>query len=137
MWPNAGLRRYKEAGEQIAGPVRRGRCRGVAVIYSVLIRTLKEGKTVEDFVNAWMPEKGFGIPTEVVIARGIENPQEVLTLGRSDLAVADIGAFLERVGPQESKRHDKIDAVIDKFVLRSFFEMEGRYDFTNAPQRLE
>jgi hypothetical protein len=43
---------------------------------SVLVRKLKPGKTVDDFVRAWYPEKGFGIghefdfSTDQTVARG-------------------------------------------------------------------
>ena len=31
---------------------------------AILIRKLKPGKTYEDFVEAWYPDKGFGIPVQ-------------------------------------------------------------------------
>jgi len=45
------------------------------VIVSILVRRLREGKTYEDFREAWLPEKGFGWPTRVVTAQRMDDPR--------------------------------------------------------------
>jgi hypothetical protein len=39
------------------------------IVISVLTRRLREGKSYEDFREAWLPEQGFGFPTRVATAR--------------------------------------------------------------------
>ena len=96
---------------------------------------LREGKTYADFRAAWKPEKGFGIPTRVVTAQGLEDPQEIVTIGFSELDPDDVPAYLERVGPQEKAkaRHDRIDEVIEPKMTRRFYIQVADDDLTNSP----
>jgi hypothetical protein len=101
------------------------------MIVSILLRRLKEGKTYEDFREAWLPDKAFGVPTRVVSAQGIEDPRDIVTIGFSDMSPEETQAFLERVGPQEKVRHDRIDDVIEGDVTRRFYVQVGDDDFTD------
>jgi hypothetical protein len=103
------------------------------MIISVLVRRLREGRTYDDFRAAWLPDKGFGVPTRVVSAVGLEDPREVITIGFSDFPESEIPAFLERVGPEESVRHDRIADVIEPEMTRSFYVQVADDDLTDAP----
>lgn len=50
------------------------------IVISVLTRRLREGKSDEDFREAWLPEQGFGFPTRVVSAQSVEDDREVITI---------------------------------------------------------
>jgi len=102
------------------------------MIISVLTRRLREGKTYADSRAAWKPEKGFGIPTRVVTGQGLEDRQEIVTIGFSELDPDDVPAFLERVGPQEKARHDRIDEVIEPEMTRGFYIQVADDDLTNS-----
>jgi hypothetical protein len=78
------------------------------MIISVLTRRLQEGRTLEDFRAAWERRGGFGVPTRVVTGQSLEDPREIVTIGFSDLEVFEIEAFLERVAPEEARRHDRM-----------------------------
>ncbi len=53
---------------------------------SVLARRLKPGKTYEDFVAAWYPDKGFGVPRRgPYLARSASDPIEILAIAFIDL----------------------------------------------------
>jgi hypothetical protein len=103
------------------------------VIVSVLIRRLREGKDYSDFRAAWLPDKGFGIPTRVVSGVGLEDPREIVTIGFSDLDPADVEDFLARVGPQEQLRHDRIEEVIEPGGTRGFYLQVADDDLTSTP----
>ena len=107
------------------------------IVISVLIRRLREGKTYEDFREAWLPEQGFGFPTRVVSAQRVDDDREVITIGFSELDEAEAEAQLQRIGPQEQRRHDKIDAVIEPEMTRRFYVQVADDDFTSAPVRDE
>ncbi len=62
------------------------------MIIGILARRLREGKTYEDFRQAWLPEKGFGVRTRVVSAQGLEDPREIVTVG------------FTAIGPRMSRR---------------------------------
>ena len=68
------------------------------MIVSILVRRLREGKTYEDFREAWLPEKGFGWPTRVVTAQRMDDPREVVTIGFSDIRAEPAEGLLELVG---------------------------------------
>jgi hypothetical protein len=79
------------------------------IVISLLTRRLRDGKTYEDFREAWLPEQGFGFPTRVVSAQSVEDDREVITIGFSELDEAEAEAQLQRIGPDQQRRHDKID----------------------------
>ena len=103
------------------------------MIVSVLIRRLREGKDYSDFRKAWLPDKGFGVPTRVVSAVGLEDPREVVTIGFSDLDPEQVDSFLERVGPQEQPRHDRLAEVIEPDGTRGFYIQVADDDLTDEP----
>ncbi len=101
------------------------------MLISVLVRRLKEGKTYADFREAWLPDTPFGVPTRVVSAQGLEDPQDIVTIGFSDMSPEEARAFLERAGPQEEIRHERIDELIDGDVTRHFYVQVADDDFTD------
>lgn len=103
----------------------------------VFVRTLKEGKTYQDFWEAWYPEAGFGVPSRVMSGEGILNEREVVTVGIVDVDVADLQQLGERVAAQEAKRHDRIGDVIESTEVRTFFTIEDDSDFSDLPKPVE
>ena len=103
------------------------------MIIGILTRRLREGKTYEDFREAWLPDKGFGVPTRVVSGQGLEDAREIVTIGFTDIAPEDVEGFLARVGDQESVRHDRIDEVIEPAMARAFYVQVSDDDLTEAP----
>ena len=73
-----------------------------------LVRRLKPGRTQEDFLREWYPDKGFGFPGQgPFLARNIAEPRELLTGGLVDLPDrASLDRELARVAasPAWSKR---------------------------------
>jgi hypothetical protein len=101
------------------------------VFISVLVRRLKPGKTYDDFVDAWYPDKGFGFPGRgPILARSVEDEREILAIGFIDLERDQLQATMERVAAQESVRHDRIADVIESTVLRGIYEIEDEFDFS-------
>jgi hypothetical protein len=102
------------------------------VFVSVLVRRLRPGKTYEDFLEAWYPDKGFGFPGRgPIIARNTEDDREILTLGFVDLPSRDrLREEGERVAKQEAVRHDRIDEVVESTSLRGIYEVLDEYDFS-------
>jgi hypothetical protein len=100
------------------------------IVISVLTRRLREGKTYEDFREAWLPDQGFGFPTRVVSAQRVDDQREVITIGFSELSEAEAETQLQRIGPQEERRHDRIDAVVEPEMTRLFYVQVAEDDFT-------
>ena len=100
------------------------------IVIAVLVRRLRQGKTYEDFREAWLPDQGFGFPTRVVSAQRVDDDREIITIGFSELDEAEAEAQLQRIGPQEQRRHDRIDAVIEPEMTRRFYVQVAEDDFT-------
>jgi hypothetical protein len=98
---------------------------------SVLVRRLKPGKTYEDFVDAWYPDKGFGFGGRgPILARNIEDEREIVAIAIMDLQRDELPATMERIGAQESVRHDRIAEVIESTALRGIYEIADEFDFS-------
>lgn len=126
------------------------------MIVSILIRRLREGKTYDDFREAWLPEKGFGWPTRVVTAQRLDDPREIVTIGFSDIEPEKAQALLDQVGIDPSgaerkepgteaaggdehmtevadvqlARRSRIDEVIEPGVTRAFYVQVADDDLT-------
>jgi hypothetical protein len=101
------------------------------VFISVLARRLKPGKTYEDFVDAWYPDKGFGFPGRgPILARNLDDDREIVAIGFMDLERDELPATMERVAAQESVRHDRIADVIESTALRGIYEIADEFDFS-------
>jgi hypothetical protein len=103
------------------------------IVVSVLVRRLREGKTYEDFREAWLPEAGFGFPTRVVSGQRVDDEREIVTIGFSEIDEAEAEAQLRRIGPQEERRHERIEEVVEPEMTRRFYVQVGNDDFTEAP----
>ncbi len=99
---------------------------------SVFVRRLRPGKTYEDFIAAWYPDKGFGIPTRgPFVSRNPADDREILVVAFVDLPdVASLEIGLSDVAAQEAVRHDRIDDVIESTTLRGIYELVDEFDFS-------
>ena len=98
---------------------------------AVFVRRLREGKTYEDFLEAWYPDKGFGFGGRgPITARSLTDEREILTIGFVDLASDELNDAMARVADQESVRHDRLDDVIESTELRALYEQLDEFDFS-------
>ncbi|WP_421722864.1 hypothetical protein [Bauldia sp.] len=99
---------------------------------AVLVRRLKPGKTYRDFVEAWYPDKGFGVGTTgPVVACNVHDDHEIIVTATIDVPdEASLKAILTRIADQEAIRHDRIAEVIESTTLRGFYEVTDTFDFS-------
>jgi hypothetical protein len=100
---------------------------------AVFVRRLREGKTYEDFLDAWYPDKGFGFGGRgPLTARSLEDEREILTVGFIDLPDrASLEGVMPRIAQQEAARHERIEAVIESTSLRAVYEQLDEFDFSS------
>ena len=99
---------------------------------AILIRKLKPGKTYEDFVEAWYPDKGFGISVQGPdLGVNVSDRSEIAAVAYLDIPDRPtLDEVLNRISEQEAARHARIGEVIDETTVRAIFEVTGRYDFS-------
>jgi hypothetical protein len=103
----------------------------------VFVRRLREGKSYNDFRDAWYPEAGFGVPSRVLSGPGLFDEREVVTVGFVDADANELEALGARVAAQEAKRHDRIAEVVERTEVRTFFLVNDDSDFTGRPRPVE
>ena len=101
---------------------------------AVVGRRLRPEVTVEDFVRAWYPDRGFGLEGRgPILARDVADEREILTMAIIDLPDrAALGLAMERLADQEAARHDRIERV-GRVVARAR-DLRGA-DRVRLPQR--
>jgi hypothetical protein len=99
---------------------------------AVFVRRLRPGKTYEDFLEAWYPDKGFGFGGRgPITAQNLDDEREILTIGFVDLPDSTaLSEAMKRVAEQESVRHDRLDEVIESTTLRAMYEQLDEFDFS-------
>jgi hypothetical protein len=103
------------------------------VFVSVLVRRLRPGKTYDDFVAAWYPEHGFGVPARIATACNVADEREILTFGMHDvdMTIEELGEELARIAAQEATRHSRIDAVVESTKVQAIYEVRDRFDLSS------
>ncbi|MEM8570314.1 MAG: hypothetical protein AAGG56_05320 [Pseudomonadota bacterium] len=99
---------------------------------AVLARRLRPGRTYEDFLEAWYPNKGFGwTGSGPLVARNVADAREILTYAQFELPEgADLDAEIARVAQQEAVRHDRIAEVVEPADFRGIFQITDEFDFS-------
>ena len=86
------------------------------MLHSVLIRTLREGVTLEDFIEAWRPDpvEEEHMRFRVVHARALDDPQKVISIGFHDMDTTEFIEFAmsEEFARVNEVRHDRIAPLI-------------------------
>lgn len=106
------------------------------MIVSVFVRRLKEECTFEDFVNEWVADQGFGVPTRVFNAQSLDDPRDVISIGFVAVTVDELQQGLAASAATESVRHDRISTVIESTKLRCIYEVKTEHDFTLDPNEI-
>ena len=106
------------------------------MIVAIFQRRLKEGKTFDDFLEAWRAEKGFGVPTRVFNAVRLDDKREILTFAFVDIDAGAFSSATQSVAEQEEVRHDRIDEVIQSTELRAFYDLRCEHDLMSTPREV-
>lgn len=106
------------------------------MVISVFRRRLREGKTFEDFLEAWQAERGFGVPTRVFNAVSLEDEREILTVAFVQVATETFAEAARSVAEQEAVRHNRIDEVIESTELRAFYDLRCEHDLSSQPREV-
>lgn len=95
---------------------------------AIVTRTLKQGKTYEDYRKAWFHTIGFGIPATMYTVINAFNPREIISVGILD------GELLELLQALAIDVKDRlanpIDEIIEATIVRNFGVVAAVDDFS-------
>lgn len=95
---------------------------------AIVTRTLKKGKTYEDFRKAWYHTNGFGAQTTMYSVINVFNPKEIITIGIVDTEKEDVEKLLN-IDVKE-RLENPLDDVIEKTIVRQFGLCVAEDDFS-------
>lgn len=89
------------------------------MIVAAYARTLRPGVSIDQFIDAWMPEGGGPYPAHWEVAIDPTDDRRVLTLVRFDGTLPELqNAFPRLVHPESAAR---LDAVVESTELESIY----------------
>jgi len=101
--------------------------KGVAII----TRTLREGKTFDDYREAWYHTHGFGVPTQMLTVVNLYNPREILSIGIMELDDIEQLPSVLQIDIEE-RLANPLDEVIEDTIVRQFGIVASEDDFSMA-----
>ncbi|MEW6121059.1 MAG: ROK family protein [Pseudomonadota bacterium] len=95
---------------------------------AIVTRTLKAGKSYDDYRKAWFHSRGFGVPTQMYTVVNTFNPREIISIGIIDCTPEELTTGLEiEVADRLGK---PMDDVIETTVVRTFGLVAAVDDFS-------
>lgn len=101
---------------------------------AVVTRTLREGKTYDDYRRAWFHSNGFGVSTQMYTVVNAFNPREIISIGIIDTEIEQLSELLAI--DVEDRLANPLDEVIETAIVRTFGVVAAIDDFS-AVGRLE
>lgn len=95
---------------------------------AMIIRTLKPGKTYEDYRRVWFHTVGFGVPTTMYTIVDAFNPNKIISTGIFDADCLQLIKELE-IDVKERKAHS-LDDIVESTVIRHFGVVIAVDDFS-------
>ena len=95
---------------------------------AIVVRTLKEGKTYEEFRKAWYHTTGFGTPTKMYSLVNAMNPREIITIGMVESELEDVPSLF-KIDADQRKTHPLGD-IIEEDITRYFGVLVAEDDFS-------
>jgi hypothetical protein len=95
---------------------------------TIITRTLKSGKTYEDYRKAWFHKNGFGMPTTMYTILNVFNPREIISIGIQDAQLENLTSLLET--DVKDRLAQPLDEIIESTITRTFGVVAAVDDFS-------
>ncbi|MEE1783725.1 hypothetical protein PUR71_12520 [Streptomyces sp. SP17BM10] len=103
-------------------------------LISVMVRRLNDGVDYREFRRGWIPDETVpGDPrTRVITAAALEDPREIVTIAliEGDHGPEDVQAWLERVGPIEERRFERIRDLVGPPTVNAVYQVLAEDDLS-------
>jgi hypothetical protein len=96
---------------------------------AIITRTLKNGKTFDDYRKAWFHTNGFGISTQMYTVINAFNPREIISIGILEADSADKLQNALNIDVEERIQHP-LDEIIESTIIRNFGMVVSEDDFS-------
>jgi hypothetical protein len=103
------------------------KAKGVAII----TRTLREGKTFDDYRKAWYHTHGFGTPTRMLTVVNLHNPREIISIGIMEIDDIEKLPSILKIDIEE-RLANPLDDVVENNIVRQFGVIASEDDFSAA-----
>lgn len=101
--------------------------KGVAIV----TRTLREGKTYDDYRMTWYHTRGFGFPTRMLTVIDVYDPRKIHSIGIMELDdLEQLRSALEV--DVEERLANPMDEVVEEEIVRQFGIVASEDDFSTA-----
>ncbi len=97
---------------------------------ALVTRTLKPGKTYDDYRKAWFHSNGFGVPTTMYTVINAFNPREIISIGIVDLNEKQLVQALQI--EVKDRLANPLDDIIESTIVRNFGVVAAVDDFSPA-----
>lgn len=97
---------------------------------SIVKRTLREGKTYDDFRQAWYHHVGFGTSNRMLTLLNVADPREVIVVGLTEVSLNQAPDLIA-IDARERAEHP-LDDVIESEIERIFGILVSEDDFSAA-----
>jgi hypothetical protein len=98
---------------------------------AIITRTLREGKTFDDYRKAWYHTHGFGMPTQMFTVVNLHNPREIVSVGIMEIEDIECLPSILQVDIEE-RLANPLDDVVEDNIVRQFGIIVSEDDFSAA-----
>lgn len=96
------------------------------MIMVVFVRRLRPGVTFDEFKAAGLADPNhFGRPVLVTHGRHLQDDREIVSYALLDVSRDELTAALadQQLIRGEAERHDRIDTVVERTIVKGFYEI--------------
>lgn len=98
------------------------------IAVAILRRRLREGRTYDDFREAWYHGVGFGTPNRMLTALNVADPREVIVIALTETSPESAARLLGADAAERSA--SPLDEVIEPAIDRTFGILVAEDDFS-------
>ncbi len=102
------------------------------IVVAIVRRRLKEGKTYEDFREAWFHGTGFGTSNRMFSCLNVTDPHEVITIALTEASPENAERLIDIDAAERGG--SPLDDIVEPGIGRTFGILVAEDDFSDAGQ---
>ncbi len=102
------------------------------VVVAIVRRRLREGKSYQDFREAWFHKTGFGTSNRMYSCLNVADPREVITIALTEASPENAERLID-VDASE-RAGSPLDDIVEPRIGRTFAILVAEDDFSSAGQ---